>query len=444
MKTRIIQVVVPYIVTRIRGIIMLSLRKILAITLLTIFVCNLLMPNIAYAVLPDFAIVDSQSNSIEVENKTYKTAESSIQTSTAPTFAFQSASQILMEATTGEIIYANNENERLLPASVTKVMTLLLVMEQIDRGELKYTDTVTCSSNASGMGGSQIWFKEGETLTVDEALKCICVVSANDVSYAMAELVGGSHENFVQMMNKKAKELGMENTNFLNAHGIDEEGHYTTAKDIAIMSRELITKHPNITKYTTIWMDSIRGGTFELANTNKLLKTYQGMTGLKTGSTSQALFNLSATAERDGLSLIAVVMKAPTSSIRNEEITTLLNYGFSAYSSKKIATKGETVASVKINKNITKTIDLTLQTDEYLVSKKGENKETKRVIRYNENLKAPITKNAVVGKMQFVDESGNVVRETNLITNQDIEKSSLWDYIVHIMNTYIIRELKTA
>jgi len=423
---------------------MLSLRKILAITLLTIFVCNLLMPNMVYAVLPDFAIVDSQSDSVEVENKTYKTAESSIQTAAAPTFTFQSASQILMEATTGEIIYANNENERLLPASVTKIMTLLLIMEQIDNGNLRYTDTVTCSSTASGMGGSQIWFKEGETLTVDEALKCICVVSANDVSYAMAELVGGSHENFVQMMNAKAKELGMENTNFLNAHGIDEEGHYTTSKDIAIMSRELITKHPDIIKYTTIWMDSIRGGTFELANTNKLLKTYKGMTGLKTGSTSQALFNLSATAERDGLSLIAVVMKAPTSAIRNEEITTLLNYGFSAYTSKKIASKGEVVANIKINKNISDTIELVLKDDEYLVSKKGEGKDVKRVIQYNEVLKAPIIKDTVVGKLQFVDESGNVIHETELIASKDVQKSSLWDYMVYIMNTYIIRELKNV
>lgn len=419
---------------------MLKLRKLLAIIIVGVFLLNITAPSVIYAALPEFAIVDSDS--IDTNNKNYKTAESSIQTSAAPNFAFQSASQILMEATTGEIIYANNENERLLPASVTKVMTLLLIMEQIDSGNLKYTDAVTCSSTASGMGGSQIWFKEGENLTIDEALKCICVVSANDVSYAMAELIGGSHENFVSMMNAKAKELGMENTNFMNAHGIDEEGHYTTAKDIAIMSKELITKHPDIIKYTTIWMDSIRGGTFELANTNKLLKTYQGMTGLKTGSTSQALFNLSATANRDGLSLIAVVMKAPTSAIRNEEVTTLLNYGFSAYTSQKICSKDEVVDKLRISKNVNSEIEIFIQNDEYLVSKKGENKEYNRVIEYNNNLKAPIVKGSVVGMLKFIDDEGNVLSETNLIINQDVKKSTLWDYMVYIMNTFMVKGLK--
>lgn len=423
---------------------MLVTKKMLAIIVVGVMLCNLIIPSVIYAALPDFAIVESNSSEVEVDNKNYKTAQSSIQTAAAPTFAFESASQILMEATTGEIIYANNENEKLLPASVTKVMTLLLIMEQIDSGNLKYTDMVTCTSNASGMGGSQIWFKEGETLTIDEALKCICVVSANDVSYAMAELIGGSHENFVNMMNAKAKELGMENTNFLNAHGIDEEGHYTTAKDIAIMSRELITKHPDIIKYTTIWMDSIRGGTFELANTNKLLKTYQGMTGLKTGSTSQALFNLSATAERDGLSLIAVVMKAPTSAVRNAEIATLLNYGFSAYTSEKIASAGEVVDKIKISKNVEEEFEVIIQKDEYLISKKGESKECNRVVKYNENLKAPLAKNSVVGTVQFVDSESNILQETNIIINKDVEKSTLWDYMVYVMNTYIMREPKTT
>jgi len=293
------------------------------------------------------------------------------------------------------------------------------------------------------MGGSQIWFKEGETLTVDEALKCICVVSANDVSVAMAELVGGSHENFVAMMNAKAKELGMENTNFMNAHGIDEEGHYTTAKDIAIMSRELMVKHPDIKKYTTIWMDSIRGGTFELANTNKLLKTYKGMTGLKTGSTSQALFNLSATAEREGLSLIAVVMKAPTSAIRNEEITSLLNYGFSAYTSKKIGTAGEEVEKIQISKHIGRKISVVLENDEYLISKKGETKEYTMIIKYKDNLKAPMKKNESVGKVQFVSNEGNVLRESNIILTEDIDKSNLWEYIIYMVDIFTMKSMKT-
>lgn len=422
---------------------MLKLKRVLAMIVVGIFVCNILIPVTIYAALPDFAIVDSNSESVTAETQKYKTAESSIQTVAAPTFTFQSAAQILMEATTGEIIYANNENERLLPASVTKVMTLLLIMEQIDSGNLKYTDTVTCSSAASGMGGSQIWFKEGETLTVDEALKCICVVSANDVSVAMAELVGGSHENFVAMMNTKAKELGMENTNFVNAHGIDEAGHYTTAKDIAIMSRELITKHPDITKYTTIWMDSIRNGTFELSNTNKLLKTYKGMTGLKTGSTSQALFNLSATAERDGLSLVAVVMKAPTSAIRNAEITSLLNYGFSAYISEKIGSAGEIMDKIRISKNVGNIWDVVLLKDEYLVTKKGDNREYTKVIKYRENLQAPIAKGTTVGKVEFIDSKGDIMYKTDLIISQDVVKSNLWEYITYMVNIFTMKEAKT-
>lgn len=418
-------------------------KRMLAIILIGTMLINMVVPISIYAALPDFAIVESNSNGVETDTKKYKMAESSIQTTAMPTFTFQSASQILMEATTGEIIYANNENDRLLPASVTKIMTLLLVMEQIDSGNLRYTDTVTCSSNASGMGGSQIWFKEGETLTVDEALKCICVVSANDVSYAMAELVGGSHENFVAMMNAKAKELGMENTNFLNAHGIDEEGHYTTAKDIAIMSRELITKHPDITKYTTIWMDSIRNGTFGLSNTNKLLKSYQGITGLKTGSTSQALFNLSATAERDGLSLIAVVMKAPTSAIRNDEVTTLLNYGFSTYTSKKVGSKGEVIEKLQISKHVGEQFAVVLERDEYLINKKGESKEHNKVIKYNANLQAPILKGTCVGTIQFVDNDGNVLRESNLVIDQDVNKSNLWEYIMYTINIFTMKGLKT-
>jgi len=422
---------------------MLNSRKILMGFLIIAVLCSVIMPVGIYA-LPDFALVDSNGQNIETQNKNYKTAESSIQTSATPTFSFKSASQVLMEATTGEIIYANNENDRLLPASVTKIMTLLLVMEHIDSGNLRYTDTVTCSGNASGMGGSQIWFKEGETLTVDEALKCICVVSANDVSVAMAELVGGSHENFVAMMNAKAKELGMENTNFMNAHGIDEEGHYTTAKDIAIMSRELMIKHPDIKKYTTIWMDSIRGGTFELANTNKLLKTYQGMTGLKTGSTSQALFNLSATAEREGLSLIAVVMKAPTSAIRNEEITTLLNYGFSAYTSKKIGIAGEVIEKIQISKHIGELVDVVLERDEYLISKKGENKEYTKIVKYNENIHAPIKKNTAIGNIEFVANDGSVLRQSNLILTQDVAKSNLWEYIIYMVNIFTIKGMKSV
>ncbi len=383
--------------------------------------------NLVYA-LPSFAIV-------ELNNK-YKTEESSIKTN-APVFNFTSGAQVLMEASTGRIIYANNENDRLYPASVTKVMTMLLIMEKIDSGALKYTDIVTCSKQASLMGGSQIWFKEGETLTVDEALKCIAVVSANDVSFAMAELIGGSHENFVNMMNNKAKELGMENTNFMNAHGIDEEGHYTSAKDIAIMSRELINKHPDILKYTSIWQDNIRNGSFTLSSTNKLLKTYNGLTGLKTGSTSTAMFNLSATATREGLTFIAVVMKGISSAERNEEITTLLNYGFANYSVEKLCTKNDVIAKIKVNKSLDKEYNVIPDLDKSILKTKGETLEFRKVVEISKNITAPITKGSVVGNIKWLDKNNEILSETNLIIDEKIGRSNFGEYVKKIIEKYV-------
>ena len=310
-------------------------------------------------------------------------------------------------------------------------------MEKIDTGALKYTDVVTCSKQASLMGGSQIWFKEGETLTVDEALKCIAVVSANDVSFAMAELIGGSHENFVNMMNNKAKELGMENTNFMNAHGIDEDGHYTSAKDIAIMSRELINKHPDILKYTTIWQDTIRNGEFTLSSTNKLLKTYNGLTGLKTGSTSTAMFNLSATATRDGLTFIAVVMKGPSSAIRNEEITTLLNYGFANYSVERLSTKNDIIDRVKVNKKLDNEYSVVTELDKSILKTKGETLELRKVVEINKNLTAPITKGTVVGSIKWVDKNNEIIAETNLIIDEEIKRSKFGEYIKKTIEKYV-------
>ena len=412
-------------------------KKVICVLMLFVFVINLV---VVYGVLPDFALVES--NSQNIEGKKYKTAESSLATATTPTFSFESSAQLLMEATTGKIIYANNENEKLLPASVTKIMTLLLTMEEIDSGRLKYDDILTCSEEASKMGGSQIWFKEGETLTIDEAIKCICVVSANDVCYAIGELIGGSNENFVKMMNDKAKALGMENTNFMNVHGIDEEGHYTSAKDIAIMSRELILKHPDIFKYTTIWMDSIRGGSFELANTNKLLKTYQGMNGLKTGSTSQAGFNLAASATRDNLTLIAVVLKAPSSNIRNSEITKLLNYGFSNYTSIKLGSKGEVKSNIKINKNISENAEVVLKEDVFQITNKKEESEYKELIEYNNEIVAPIKANTSIGIVKYVDRDNNIIAESELIVTKDINKSGYWEYLTNLTSRFVIKEFK--
>ena len=255
----------------------------------------------------------------------------------------ESGSAILIEQSTGTVLYEHNCHEMFRPASVTKVMSLLLIMEALDSGTISLTDSVSCSAHAASMGGSQIWLEENETLTVEEMLKAICLNSANDCVVAMAEFIAGSEEEFVARMNSKAKSLGMHDTTFKNPHGLDEDDHVTSCYDIAIMSRELLINHPSITKYTTIYMDSLRDGNTELVNTNKLVRNYEGCTGLKTGSTSIALYNLSASATRDNLSLIAVIMHSPSSEIRFAEAQKLLNYGFSNFTNISFGKKDDIV-----------------------------------------------------------------------------------------------------
>lgn len=374
------------------------------------------------------------------KKESYINKESSISTVANPSFTFESYSQVLMEPNTGRILYANNENEKMLPASVTKVMTLLLIMEQIDSGVLDYADTVTCSKNASEMGGSQIWFEEGETLTIDEALKAICVVSANDVTVAMAELIGGNEENFVIAMNAKARELGMENTHFMNCHGIDEEGHYTCAKDVAIMARELITKHPNILNYTSIWMDTLRDGKTELTSTNKLIRFYDGATGLKTGYTSSALYNLVATATRKDTTFISVVMKAPSSDVRLAETKTLLDYGFATYETKKICSSNTILEEIDINKNIDKKLETRLEDDIYNLVEKGKNIETEQIITYNDNLVAPINANDIIGNVEIIDKTTNeIIGKTNIVANNNVDRSRITDYLKFIFTKFLLK-----
>ena len=245
-------------------------------------------------------------------------------------------SALLMEKETGTVLFAKNEHEKLEPASVTKIMTILLVMEAIDGGSLRYDEIVTASPHACSMGGSQIWLKEGEQLTVDEMLKAVCVVSANDCAVALAEHLAGSETAFVERMNRRAAELGMADTVFKNACGLPAEGHVTSAYDIALMSRELMLHHPDIRNYTTIWMDTLRDGASSLVNTNKLVRFYDGTTGLKTGSTNDAGYCISATAERDGMELIAVILKGKTSPERFQDAQTLLNDGFANYTLKTV------------------------------------------------------------------------------------------------------------
>lgn len=313
----------------------------------------------------------------------------------------ESGAAILIEQSTGQVLYSHNSHEQLRPASVTKIMSILLIMEQIDSGALSYTDTISCSETARSMGGSQIWLDPRETLTVDEMLKAICIVSANDCVVAMAEHIAGSEEAFVQMMNDKAKELGMNDTTFKNCHGIDEDGHVTSAYDIALMSRELLTKHPNITKYTTIWMDSLRDGKSQLVNTNKLIKTYKGITGLKTGSTSLALYNLSASATRDDLSLIAVIMKAPSTKVRFAEAQKLLDYGFSKFSFKSFGNKDDVIQTVSVNKGVKNNVDLILEDNAGTLIEKGKESQVSQSIEINNNIEAPIKKGDILRKSCF-------------------------------------------
>ncbi len=337
----------------------------------------------------------------------------------------ESASAILIEQSTGQVLYSHNPHEQLRPASVTKVMSILLIMEAIDSGKISLTDSVPCSETASSMGGSQIWLDPRETLSVDEMLKAICVASANDCVVAMAEYIAGSEDAFVQMMNDKAKQLGMNDTTFKNCHGLDEDGHVTSSYDIAQMSKELLNNHPSITNYTTIWTDSLRGGKSELTNTNKLIKTFKGATGLKTGSTSLALYNLSASATRDDLSLIAVIMKAPSTKIRFEEAQKLLNYGFNNFSFKQFGKKGETVKNISVDKGNYNDVDAILENNLGTLIEKGKDKNIEQNLSLNENISAPISAGQKLGEVVFTLD-GEVLSTVNLIAKNDVDKINLF------------------
>ena len=347
----------------------------------------------------------------------------------------ESGGAILVEQKTGQILYEHNMHEKLRPASVTKVMSLLLIMEALDSGQISLTDKIPCTEDAAGMGGSQIWLEVGEELTVDEMLKAICVVSANDCTVAMADYLCGSQEAFVQKMNERAKELGMNDTTFKNCHGIDEDGHVTSAYDIALMSRELLNNHPSIMNYTTIWMDTLRNGESELVNTNKLIRNYKGATGLKTGSTSVALYNLSASATRDGLSLIAVIMKAPTTKIRFAEAQKLLDYGFSNYQYKLIARGGDILKEVEVNKGVTPKLNLVIENDVGILVKKGEDKNIEQIVNIDENISAPITQGQKLGEMIFTL-NGQEIGRSNLIAEINIGKRTFFNIALNAYQSW--------
>mgnify|MGYP005769484685 FL=1 len=329
---------------------------------------------------------------------------------------------LLMEKTTGEVLYAVNEHEQLEPASVTKIMTLLLVMEAIDSGSLHYDDMVTASAYACSMGGSQIWLKENEQMTVGEMLKAVCVASANDASVALAEHIAGSAEAFVEKMNQRAAELGMEDTHFVNPTGLPAEGHVTSAYDIALMSRELILHHPDIRHFTTIWMDTLRDGEFGLSNTNKLIRYYEGATGLKTGSTDSALYCLSATAERDGMELIAVILKSPTSTQRFESAKVLLNYGFAAYGLAEVAPE-EPLTAIPVRLGTAASVTVEMEGEEKLLVTKDKIGTMEVQTQLETELAAPVEKGQQVGTLT-VTSGEEILAQLPLVAGETVERLS--------------------
>ncbi len=380
-----------------------------------------------YTVNATYLTIPTWSKDTVVETSTGKVGENFLE--------LNCESAILISQDTGEVLYEHNSHEKLRPASVTKVMTILLIMEEIDNGHLSYDDMVSCSENASSMGGSQIWLDPREELSVHEMLKAICVVSANDCTVAMAERICGSEEVFVDKMNQKAKELGMKDTVFKNCHGIDEDGHVTSSNDIAIMSRELLTKHPEITQYTTIWMDTLRDGKSQLVNTNKMIRNYEGATGLKTGSTSLALFNLSASATRDGLSLIAVVMRAPTTKDRFSCAKKLLDYGFSNYKYERFSEGGASVTNVNVEKGLESEVTLNYGASAgKMIDKKSEVNVEQEVI-LNEKIEAPISQGQKLGEVNF-KLNGEILGKVDLVAANNVEKINFLNMGKKILNNW--------
>ena len=329
-------------------------------------------------------------------------------------------SAILMEKSTGEILYAKNEHDPLPPASVTKIMTVLLTMEAIDSGAIAYEDTVRVSAYAASMGGSQVFLSEGEEITVEELLKSVCVSSGNDAAVALAEHVCGVTELFVEKMNLRAKELGMEDTRFVNCTGLTAAGHVTSAHDIALMSRELLLHHPEVRRFTTIWTDTIRNGTFGLANTNKLVRFYEGCTGLKTGFTAEAMYCISATAERGGMELIAAVMHAQSAQSRNEDAKALLNYGFSAYALKTIVPE-EPLPPVKVTLGSQATVQPVPGPENKLLLEKAKAGTLSQSVTLESSVQAPVAVGDRLGTLT-VTSGGEVLAELPLLAGEEVPR----------------------
>ncbi|WP_035344237.1 D-alanyl-D-alanine carboxypeptidase family protein [Halalkalibacter hemicellulosilyticus] len=342
--------------------------------------------------------------------------------------AENATSAIVIERDTGEIIFEKNKDEKLPPVSMTKIMTMLLIMEALEREVITYDDMVRTSEYAASMGGSQIFLEPGEEMTVRDMLKAIAVASGNDASVAMAEHIAGTEEEFVDMMNNKAKDLGLEHTHFVNVNGLPADDHYSSAHDLAIMSKELL-KYEDITTFTGIYEDYLRQDSedpFWLVNTNKLVKFYPGVDGLKTGFTQEAKYCLAATAEKKGMRIITVVMGAPSPKERNAQITSMLDYSFSQYETHKLYDRGYVMADVNVSKGDKKQVAAMTAESVSLLTKKGVKiDDVVERIQLNDDLRAPIEKGAVIGTL-YIEKEGQVLNKTNLLAESEVQEASWW------------------
>lgn len=344
-------------------------------------------------------------------------------------------SAILMESTTGKILFEKNSNEQRPCASVTKVMTLLLVFEAIDCGKLDFDDTITTSEHAASMGGSDIWLETGETMSADDMIKATAVASANDAAVALAEHISGSEDAFVENMNKRAKELGMNDTTFKNCNGLDEEGHITSAYDVAVMSRELI-KHEKIFNYTSIWLDNLRGGKTQIVNTNKLLKTYNGITGLKTGTTDDAGCCMTATATRDNVSLISVVLGCATGKERFADAAALLDYGFANYSVNELKVPSDIPREIEVNGGMNSSVSLKCNVSKSVVLDKSSKAEIQTDVKIPESVDAPIKENQKIGTLTFTV-NGETVDVCEITAINAVDEATFTSVLVYLFNSLI-------
>lgn len=353
-------------------------------------------------------------------------------------FDIQSKSALLLDFDSGEIIYEKNSDEKLPIASITKIMTILLALESIEEGLISGNDDIYVSSYAQSMGGSTAFLEEGEIFPVSTILKAIIVASANDASVAIAEKISGSHEGFVHKMNQRAKELGMENTHFVNCTGLPDENHYSTARDVAIMSRELL-KQPLFFKWSTIWLDEMRDGRTMLKNTNNLVRFYEGCDGIKTGYTKEAMHCISATAKRNNLRLIAIILASPTSKLRFEEASKLLDYGFANYDSVKLFTKGQIIdeaGEIRVTGGKTDTLKAVASDDFSVLLKKDSSKDFEFILDIPEVVRAPVEKGEEIGTLKIVRQ-GNTIGEIGVEAEKDIGVANLFDIFNKILNGWL-------